>query len=88
MRTDFLFAAPGAWSGFARLFDIAGTFDRYNVSQTNEEADARALFSDWRMVGEDLLTAACELRRSKPKPFAGRTVYMLTGGLYWPTLGG
>ena len=57
MRTDFLFVSPSPWLGFARLLDIAGTFDRYNVSRTPEEADARAMYSDWRMVGEDLADA-------------------------------
>jgi hypothetical protein len=57
MRTDFLFVSPSPWLGCARLLDIAGSFDRYNTSQSPEEADARAIYSDWRMVGEDLVDA-------------------------------
>jgi hypothetical protein len=67
MRTDFLFMSPHPWMGFARLLDIGGTFDRYNVSSTGDEADARAMYSDWRMVGEDLMFAMRETRRKRPE---------------------
>ena len=29
----------------------------YNISATPEEADARAIASDWRVVGQDLVRA-------------------------------
>lgn len=67
MRTDFLFAQPSGLYGVARLFDFAGTFDRYNESSTPEEADARAMYSDWRMVGEDLLAAMWHQHERDPE---------------------
>jgi hypothetical protein len=51
---DFLFATPTRISGVARFFDLAGAFDAYNISETGEEADAKAMYADWAMVGEDL----------------------------------
>ncbi len=57
MRTDFLFAMPSWLSGAARTLDMAGQFDEYNDSQTTQAADAKALFCDWRIVGESLLEA-------------------------------
>lgn len=54
VRSDFLFATPSFWSGVARLFDFFGQFDFYNVSRTPEEADCRAIYSDWRVTGQDL----------------------------------
>jgi len=54
VRTDFLFARPSFWSGVGRLLDLWGKFDDYNVSQTTQEADMRALYSDWRITGQDL----------------------------------
>lgn len=57
MRTDFLFAQPSLLIGVARLLDIWGLMDDYNHSQTEQEADARGLYSDWRITGEDLLRA-------------------------------
>lgn len=47
-----------AWlSGFARLIDLFGVFDAYNESRTPQEADARALWTDWFVVGNDLYAA-------------------------------
>ena len=57
MRSDFFFASPSIWYGFAGLLDVGGTFDRYNFTRTAEEADARAVYCDWRMVGLDLVSA-------------------------------
>lgn len=58
--TDFLFAQPSWLSGAARTLDLGGTFDRYNVSPSPEEADARAIANDWMTVGCDLAIAAAE----------------------------
>jgi hypothetical protein len=55
--TEFLFARPSFLGGVARLLDLGGQVDVYNQSATPSEADARALYSDWRMVGEDLHAA-------------------------------
>jgi hypothetical protein len=54
VRTDFLVARPSFWSGVGRVLDLWGKFDDYNVSRTAEEADMRALYSDWRITGQDL----------------------------------
>jgi hypothetical protein len=49
-RSDFLFAAPCAAFGVARFLDFSGTFDAYNSSVTEGEADSKATFADWRSV--------------------------------------
>ena len=56
--SDFLFARPSFWSGIARLLDLWGAFDDYNRSRTPVEADRRALYSDWYIVGQDILAAS------------------------------
>src|ERR1035437_2126083 len=55
--SDFLFAQPSFWSGVARCLDIGRGFDMYNFSPTDELADARALFADWKMVGQEIKKA-------------------------------
>ena len=60
--TDFLFANPSTLSGAGRVIDLMGTFDRYNRSASPQEADARALFSDWLAVGRDLMSSMNALR--------------------------
>ena len=57
MQTTFLFASPSLLSGIARLLDLGCHFDSYNESETGETADAMALYSDFRMVGQDLQKA-------------------------------
>jgi hypothetical protein len=37
--------------------DLGCVFDEYNYSLTEDEADAKAAYSDWMMVGMDILAA-------------------------------
>ncbi|MGD0060843.1 MAG: hypothetical protein ABSD58_15615 [Verrucomicrobiia bacterium] len=39
------------------VLNIGGNFFQYNYSPTPDRADARALLSDWLMVGQDIATA-------------------------------
>ena len=54
MKTSFLFAMPSLLSGMARLLDPGGTYNQYNSSPNASEADAMAIYSDFRMIGQDL----------------------------------
>lgn len=63
MRPDFLVAMPSWLSGAARSLDVAGLFDEYNDSHTVEAADAKALFCDWRLIGETVFAAMSTFRR-------------------------
>ena len=56
--TDFLFARPSFIGGMARTLDLGGAFDAYNVSLTEQIADARAMLADWAAVGNDIRDAA------------------------------
>lgn len=59
--TCFLFASPSFISGWAAMLDFAGALNVYNESRNGQEADARALASDWAVVGNDIQKAANEL---------------------------
>ena len=63
MRSDFLVAMPSWLSGTARVLDLAGQFDEYNDSHSIEAADAKAIFCDWRMIGETFRDAINVFRR-------------------------
>ncbi len=54
MRTDFLFPTPSFLTGIASLLNLSGNPGRYNHSRTGREADIRALYSDYRMIGQDI----------------------------------
>ncbi len=53
-KTDFLFATPSFIGGAATILSIAGFSHEYNKSASEECADARALSSDWNIVGHDI----------------------------------
>lgn len=53
---------PSWLSGAARTLDLGSTFDEYNDSPNERMADTRAVFTDWRIVGESLMNAMSKLR--------------------------
>jgi len=57
VKSDFLFAQPSFASGAARVLDLWGQFDVYNVSATPTEADANAIAADWFVVGQEISDA-------------------------------
>jgi len=61
VRSGFLYATPSFVSGAARALDLYGTFDKYNSSITGHEADFKALWADWSIVGHEIFGAMQEL---------------------------
>ena len=45
------------------MLNIAGEYFTYDQSSDAQEADARAIECDWRVVGQDVRNAATELKR-------------------------
>ena len=60
-RSGRLFANPSVFEGMSRVFDLLGNHDVYNEDATPQEADKKALFSDWASVGDHLISAAEQL---------------------------
>lgn len=56
-ESTLLFADPSFIRGVGRAVDLGATRNIYNDSDTPEEADVRALRSDWVAVGKDLRSA-------------------------------
>jgi hypothetical protein len=59
-RSTYLFATPTWAEGVGRLLDFGDSLTQYNDSPTPEEADSRALATDWRSVGGDILGACAQ----------------------------
>ncbi len=57
VSSDCLIAQPRWMHGRARFFDWGGYFASFNRSASESEADARALCSAWRIIGEDIMSA-------------------------------
>lgn len=50
-----LFANPSFIEGMASVLDLGATLHSlYNTSDTDHEADTKALFNDWCLVGNDM----------------------------------
>ena len=56
-HSRILFARPSFIEGIARIFDFSGTISEYNRCENGEEADYRALWSDWHAIGMDIREA-------------------------------
>ena len=70
MGGSYLFATPSFFSGVARLVDLGGIFDDYNLHRTPSEADAAGLRADWAGVATDLdvgMTAEAENQASRAR---------------------
>lgn len=71
MTTDFLFASHSFWRGVGRILDLGGTWLEFNRCDTPDQADAVAMYQDWRSVGEDIHFAA-ESSDSERRAVQGR----------------
>lgn len=52
--TDHLFPRTNSIIGAGSIFNIAGNYFEFNYSLTNEEADSKAIESDWGVIGLDI----------------------------------
>ncbi len=64
--TTYLFSDATFSMGIGTVGNIAGNFYGFNYSKSPEEADFRAITSDWKMVGSDIRSALV-LAESLPK---------------------
>jgi hypothetical protein len=55
--TDSLVVRPSFIRGLGRIWDFRGILNQYNASNTPQEADFKALKSDWATVGKDIKDA-------------------------------
>lgn len=56
-RTDYLLPRNNFLVGMGSILNLAGSYFEYNYSKSDNEADLKALASDWNNVGEDMRVA-------------------------------
>lgn len=54
IESSILYSSPSFFKGIARSGDLFGQLDEYNYSDTEAEADNKALAWDWYVVGSDI----------------------------------
>lgn len=60
--TGFLYSDSSFLSGAATSINLAGNFYSYNVSETDKEADIRAIYNDFAMIGQDITDSMAKLK--------------------------
>ncbi len=70
LNSSALFIKPSFMKGVARGVDLFGQLDHYNYSQTDEEADSKAVNRDWIVVGCDLDNAIKQYEQENPEQAA------------------
>jgi len=66
-ESSFLFARPSFMEGVARILDFGNTLSQYNGSANPNEADAKAINSDWKSVGNDIREAEAKFKKDLEK---------------------
>lgn len=56
-RTDFLTPSSSFLCGAGSVLNISGNYFDYNSSQSDDEADKKAISMDWKMVGADIASS-------------------------------
>ncbi|PXY41198.1 hypothetical protein DMB65_09600 [Flavobacterium cheongpyeongense] len=56
-KTDYLFSKCTFWRGIGSVFNVPGNYYEFHISETELEADHKALTSDWENIGEDIREA-------------------------------
>lgn len=69
--STFLFARPSFIEGMARVIDLGGTLQEYNVSASPEQADEIAQNMDVRAVNADFRAALGVLANSSENVSSG-----------------
>lgn len=52
-RTSYFLKERGFFTGFSSILSLFGNSNMFNISESGEEADKKALRSDWEMIGQD-----------------------------------
>ena len=66
-KTSFLLPTNNFFVGLGSVLNLSGSYFIYNYSDSNEEADSKALFSDWNNIGNDFKIAEKNFKKSNKK---------------------
>ncbi len=63
-KTDLLFPRTNFVVGMGSVLNVAGNYFKFNYSESDVEADVKALESDWGAVGKDIESARLILKKN------------------------
>lgn len=65
-HTDYL-TANSFLIGMGTIFNLYGSYFKYNYSRTSQEADKIAIANDWHIVGQDIKNCVAEFEKGSQK---------------------
>lgn len=71
-KTDFLLPKNNFWIGIGSVLNLFGGNFEYNYSKTENDADYKALTSDWLNVGKDLSNAQLIFEKENSNKLLGK----------------
>lgn len=72
-KTNQFFPRTGFLKGMGSVLNISGKYFDFNYSKSDSEADAKAIASDWGMIGQDFQQVLeAELPKAKGLKTNGR----------------
>lgn len=66
-KTSFLLPMNNFLVGLGSVLNVAGKYFDYNYSNSTEEADRKAIESDWQNVGQDIRFAQEKFKKKHKK---------------------
>ncbi len=67
-RTDFLYSTPSFLGGIGTVLNVAGNYYDFNSSDSEGEADAKAIANDFKMIGQDISDSLKEIEKDRLLP--------------------
>ncbi|MDH4162924.1 MAG: hypothetical protein OEW15_09590 [Nitrospirota bacterium] len=66
-KSDYIFVTPSFLMGMGSVLNIAGNYFSISQAVTPEDADYRAIESDWGIVGRDILSATEQIENEQTR---------------------
>lgn len=63
--STYLVSKSSFISGIGNIFDFTGSYQKYNSSKNEIEADSKAILLDWLAVGDDIKDALDKFSKEK-----------------------
>lgn len=64
-KTDFLLPNNNFLIGMGSILNLVGSYFEYNYSDSSDEADLKALESDWQNIGADIKDSIISFKESE-----------------------
>lgn len=68
-RAGFSFPKNNFFLGLGSVLNIAGAYFNYNYSKSEKEADYKAMYSDWKNIGDDFKVSKEKFERNNKDKF-------------------